>query len=188
MSLMPLHFTLCKDVTHGHVYVYWWRDVSTSECILRIQLRTVYEQTLLPNATTTNIDSDPTHPTHPTHHTSHPPRVYRNVHHIHIAYCIREHYIPFLLYSWNTTLIDFYLLLFIIYSKTWHLNVMGYRSHVIGGRSVVVSSRLVSCIWCTVPHPSKLVPHPSQLVPRLSKLVTHPSKLDIQKRSKKKAE
>ena len=41
-------------------YVYWWRDVSTSECILRIQLRTVYEQTLLPNVTTTNFDTDPT--------------------------------------------------------------------------------------------------------------------------------
>ena len=148
MSLMPLPGTfyiiygICIEVYV--CYVYWWRDVSTSECILRIQLRTVYEQTLLPNATTTNIDSDPTHPTHPTHHTSHPPRVYRNVHHIHIAYCIREHYIPFLLYSWDTTLIDFYLLLFIIYSKTSYLNVMGYRIHVIGGRSVVVSSRLVS--------------------------------------------
>jgi len=42
------------------VMCYVWRDVSTSECILRMQLRTVYEQTLLPNATTTNIDTDPT--------------------------------------------------------------------------------------------------------------------------------
>ena len=136
-----VHFTLCEDVM---CYVYWWRDVSTSECILRMQLRTVYEQTLLPNATTTNFDSDPTilHIPHPTSH----PRVYRNVHHI-AYYCIREHYIPFLLYSWDTTLTYLYLLLFIIYSKTWSLNVMGYRSHVIGrsvGRSVgssLVSSR-----------------------------------------------
>ena len=157
----------------------------------------VYERMHLANPTTyclrANTSSECNYYEHwqwsYTSYTSHPPRVYRNVHHIHIAYCIREHYIPFLLYSWDITLIDFYLLLFIIYSKTWYLNVMGYRSHVIGGRSVVVSSRLVSCIWCTVPHPSKLVPHPSsQLVPRLSKWVTHPSQLDIQKRSKKKAE
>lgn len=63
-----------------------------------------------------------------------------NVHHI--AYCIREHSIPFLLYSWDTTLTYFYLLLFIIY-----LNVMGWDIEVTSsvgrlvGRSVVVSSR-----------------------------------------------
>ena len=141
MSLMPLHFTLCKDVTHGHVYVYWWRDVSTSECILRMQLRTVYEQTLLPNATTTNFDSDPTHPTHPTHPTSHitSESVSKCSSH-RVLYTGTLHPLPPLFMRHHTNLLLFIVIYYLFEDVI--LNVMGYRSHVSSvDRSVVLSRR-----------------------------------------------
>lgn len=94
MSLMPLHVPV--HFTLFYVYVCTdgvMCDVSTSECILRMQLRTVYEQTLQPNANATILRTL-TVILHPTLCTSYILQItHRNVHHI--AYCIQEHYISF---------------------------------------------------------------------------------------------
>ena len=150
MSLMPLHFTLCKDVTHVHVYVYWllmaWR---------------VYERMHLANPTTyclrANTSSEcnyyehwhwsyTSNTSHITHHTSHP-RLYRNVHHIHIAYCIREHYIlhplPPLFMRHHTNLFLFIAIYHLFEDVIFKCDGISKSRHRSVGRSVVVSSRLV---------------------------------------------
>ena len=139
MSLMPLHMyilhyvkMLCVMCTDG---VTCLRANASCECNYVLSTsKHFFRMQLLRTLTVILHILHILHIPHPTSH----PRVYRNVHHI-AYYCIREHYIPFLLYSWDrhhTNLFVFIVIYYLFEDVIFKCDGISKSRHRSIGRSV----------------------------------------------------